>query len=124
LTTAAIKWNGLPAILDVIRFASISLGSWQSLPRPLDVIVALGQEAALSAAKRASRTIPIVMVAVDYDPLALGYIQGRGADRAMPFGDALDLPIDFALVATAAGTLTIAWFAFLVWLVLKACSLL
>jgi putative ABC transport system substrate-binding protein len=42
----------------------------------VDVIVAPGNEAALRAARDATRTIPIVMVALDYDPIALGYIAG------------------------------------------------
>ena len=41
--------------------------------RNVDVIVATGQEAALKAAKQATSAIPIVMVAVDFDPVALGY---------------------------------------------------
>jgi putative ABC transport system substrate-binding protein len=43
---------------------------------PVDVLVASGPEAALRAAKDATTTIPIVMVAIDYDPIALGYIAG------------------------------------------------
>jgi putative tryptophan/tyrosine transport system substrate-binding protein len=42
----------------------------------VDVIVAAGPEATLQAARHATRTIPIVMIAVDYDPIALGYIVG------------------------------------------------
>ena len=42
----------------------------------VDVLVASGPEAALRAAKYATSTIPIVMVAIDYDPIALGYIAG------------------------------------------------
>ena len=43
---------------------------------PVDVIVAAGPEATLRAARQATRTIPIVMVAVNYDPIAQGYIDG------------------------------------------------
>src|SRR6266702_1848756 len=43
---------------------------------PVDVLVASGPEAALRAAKDATSTLPIVMIAVDYDPIALGYIAG------------------------------------------------
>jgi putative tryptophan/tyrosine transport system substrate-binding protein len=39
----------------------------------VSVIVAGGPEASLRAARQATTTIPIVMVAVDYDPVALGY---------------------------------------------------
>ena len=41
-----------------------------------DLIVAAGPEAALKAASAATRSIPIVFMAVDYDPVALGYVAG------------------------------------------------
>jgi putative tryptophan/tyrosine transport system substrate-binding protein len=41
-----------------------------------DLIVASGPEAALKAASSVTRSIPIVFVAVDYDPVALGYVAG------------------------------------------------
>jgi ABC-type uncharacterized transport system substrate-binding protein len=41
---------------------------------PVDVIVAIGPEAVLRAAHQATRTIPIVMMAINYDPIAKGYI--------------------------------------------------
>jgi len=41
---------------------------------PVDVIVANGPEAVLRAASQATHTIPIVMMAVNYNPLARGYI--------------------------------------------------
>jgi putative ABC transport system substrate-binding protein len=40
------------------------------------LLIAPGPEATLKAAKQASATIPIVMVAIDYDPIARGYITG------------------------------------------------
>ena len=43
---------------------------------PVDVLVAVGPEATLRATTDATSTIPIVMVAINYDPLALGYIAG------------------------------------------------
>jgi putative tryptophan/tyrosine transport system substrate-binding protein len=42
----------------------------------VDVIVASGPEATLRAARGATDTIPIVMRALDYDPIALGYVAG------------------------------------------------
>jgi putative tryptophan/tyrosine transport system substrate-binding protein len=42
----------------------------------VDVIVATGPEATLRAARDATDTIPIVMRARDYDPMALGYVAG------------------------------------------------
>jgi putative ABC transport system substrate-binding protein len=40
-----------------------------------DVIVAFGPNETLEGARAATRTIPIIMVAIDYDPLALGYVK-------------------------------------------------
>jgi len=40
----------------------------------VDVIIAFGTEATVKAARRASSTTPIVVVAIDYDPVALGYV--------------------------------------------------
>ncbi len=46
------------------------------VPRHVDVLVASGPEAPLRAARDATRTTPMVMVAIDYDPVARGYIVG------------------------------------------------
>jgi len=40
----------------------------------VDVILAAGPEATIRAARQATSTIPIVMIAIDYDPVARGYI--------------------------------------------------
>jgi putative ABC transport system substrate-binding protein len=42
--------------------------------RNVDVIIASGPEVVLKAAVAATSDLPILMVAVDYDPLALGYV--------------------------------------------------
>jgi putative ABC transport system substrate-binding protein len=44
--------------------------------RHVDVLVVAGPEVVLRAGRQATSTIPIVMVAVEYDPMALGYIAG------------------------------------------------
>ena len=41
-----------------------------------DVIVAGGSEPVIRALQQAAGTIPIVMMAVDYDPIARGYVAG------------------------------------------------
>jgi putative ABC transport system substrate-binding protein len=40
----------------------------------LDILIAAGSEIALKSALSATRTLPIVMIAIDYDPLARGYV--------------------------------------------------
>jgi putative ABC transport system substrate-binding protein len=55
--------------------------------RKVDIILAYGAEAALKAALAATHTIPIVMVAIDYDPLRLGYV----TNLARPTGNVTGL---------------------------------
>jgi putative ABC transport system substrate-binding protein len=42
----------------------------------VDVILPVGPEASLRAAREATTAIPIVVVAIDYDPIARGYVGG------------------------------------------------
>jgi putative ABC transport system substrate-binding protein len=49
----------------------------------VDVIIAGGTEASVRAARQATTTIPIVIIAIDYDPVAQGY----GASLARPGGN-------------------------------------
>jgi putative ABC transport system substrate-binding protein len=49
----------------------------------VEVLVAPGSEATLQAARAASSTLPIVMVAIDYDPIERGYV----ASLARPGGN-------------------------------------
>ena len=51
--------------------------------RNVDVILASGPEVTLQAARNATATVPIVIAAVDYDPMARGYI----ASLAKPGGN-------------------------------------
>jgi putative tryptophan/tyrosine transport system substrate-binding protein len=44
--------------------------------RKVDVVFAGGSEIALKSSLAASGTLPIVIAAVDYDPVALGYVSG------------------------------------------------
>jgi putative ABC transport system substrate-binding protein len=57
------------------------------LRRGVDIIIAPGVELALKSAIAATGTLPIVMVAVDYDPLALGYV----SNLARPGGNVTGL---------------------------------
>ena len=47
----------------------------QLADRNVDILLAFGPEVALRAALATAGTRPIVMVAVDYDPLARGYVR-------------------------------------------------
>jgi putative ABC transport system substrate-binding protein len=42
--------------------------------RKVDIILASGPEISLKSALTSAGTLPIVMIAIDYDPLALGYV--------------------------------------------------
>jgi putative ABC transport system substrate-binding protein len=44
------------------------------LRRKIDILIAAGTESALKSATAATQTVPIVMTAIDYDPVALGYV--------------------------------------------------
>jgi putative ABC transport system substrate-binding protein len=59
------------AVPDIDRYES---GYREVAARGLDVIIASGPEIALKSAIASSNTIPIVMVAIDYDPFARGYV--------------------------------------------------
>jgi putative tryptophan/tyrosine transport system substrate-binding protein len=48
----------------------------ESIASGVDVILPVGPEQSLRAAKEATATIPIVAVAIDYDPIARGYVGG------------------------------------------------
>jgi putative ABC transport system substrate-binding protein len=57
--------------LDLERYGE---GLNQLLRREVDVIVAVGNEMSLKAAMTASNTVPIIMIAIEFDPIALGYV--------------------------------------------------
>jgi len=65
----AVEYINLNGRIDGIGEAMQEL-----VRRKVDVIVSLGNEINLKSALAATRTLPIVMVALDFDPLALGYV--------------------------------------------------
>jgi putative ABC transport system substrate-binding protein len=67
--TLAIEYINLEGHLDRYDEAMREL-----IGRRVDLIFALGQEDNLRAAMAATNTIPIVMLAIGYDPLAKGYV--------------------------------------------------
>jgi putative ABC transport system substrate-binding protein len=58
--------GGNPALLPTLTRELVSLG--------VDVLLTAGGEASIRAAKEATSTVPVVMVAVDFDPFARGYV--------------------------------------------------
>jgi putative ABC transport system substrate-binding protein len=58
-------------------------GNRELVSRGVDILVAPGPEIALKSALAASHTLPIVMLAIDYDPTALGYV----TSLAQPIGN-------------------------------------
>ncbi len=91
-----ITSQGYPAFLDELKKSGFSVGQnltieevggrgyddpkrlfaeTADLVRNADVLVAAGPEINLQAAVAASRTIPIIMWAINYDPIARGYVQ-------------------------------------------------
>ena len=69
-----------PDGVDADRSAAMAA---QLAGRGVDVIYAIGPEFVLKSAVAATKTVPIVMLAVDYDPVALGYV----ASLARPGGN-------------------------------------
>ena len=64
--------------------SELSAAAKEMVSLKVDALVALGAEPALKACISASRTIPIVFVANNYDPIALGYVNSL----AKPGGNA------------------------------------
>jgi ABC-type uncharacterized transport system substrate-binding protein len=58
--------GGNPAQIPVLTKELVGLG--------VDVLLTAGGEVSIRAAKEATSTIPVVMVAVDFDPVASGYV--------------------------------------------------
>jgi putative ABC transport system substrate-binding protein len=85
--------RGYPAFLDELKKSGFSDGQnltiqivrldqdsqslfteTAELLTKVDLVVAVGSETALQAVLAASRTIPVVIWAINYDPVALGYV--------------------------------------------------
>ena len=78
--------EGKTSVFDVVPAASeeeYETGYRTLAARIPDIIMATGVEIALKSAMAATRTLPIVMIAIDYDPFARGYV----ASLARPSGN-------------------------------------
>lgn len=64
--------------LEIVSAASpegFEQGYRELAARSIDIVVASGPEIALKSALAVARALPIVMVAIDFDPLARGYVK-------------------------------------------------
>jgi putative ABC transport system substrate-binding protein len=78
--------DGRNLVVEYVQAAN--LDAWEAgyrelATRKVDILVAPGPEVALKAALATANANPIVMIAIDYDPLALGYV----ASFARPGGN-------------------------------------
>src|SRR5262249_23673889 len=69
--------DGKDFIFDFVQVASLE--GWETAfqglgARKVDIMVAAGPEVAVPTCAATSHTIPIVMIAIDYDPFAHGYV--------------------------------------------------
>ena len=76
----ALGWEeGHNLYIDFVQFDSTDADRSAAMAaelvgRGVDVITAFGPEIAVKSAVTATRSVPIVMIANDYDPIAKGYI--------------------------------------------------
>jgi putative ABC transport system substrate-binding protein len=61
-------------LITVSNFDGYEAGYRELVTRNVDIILASGPEISLKSALASSFTKPIVMIAIDYDPLARGYV--------------------------------------------------
>jgi putative ABC transport system substrate-binding protein len=76
--------------LDFVQAASTegyNAGYRELVARDVDILLATGSELSLKSAVALSHMVPIVMVAIDYDPFARGYV----ASLAQPSGSVTGL---------------------------------
>jgi hypothetical protein len=70
--------------LEVVPAASpegYERGYHELAARHIDIVLAAGPEIALKSALATAGALPIVMIAIDYDPLALGYVMSLARHR-------------------------------------------
>jgi ABC-type uncharacterized transport system substrate-binding protein len=60
--------------IQATNLEEFARGIRELVARKVGILVASGSEVALKAALAATRTLPIVFTAIDYDPLARGYV--------------------------------------------------
>ena len=79
--------NFIWEFVQIKSFADYRSGFAEVARRNVDIFMALGNEPALRAAREAAGALPIVIAAIDYDPIAKGY----AASLARPGGNVTGL---------------------------------
>jgi putative tryptophan/tyrosine transport system substrate-binding protein len=64
----AVEFLNVPSPAEYLE------GDKELVQRHVDIIIAVGPDVALKSAMAATSKLPIVMVAIDFDPFALGYV--------------------------------------------------
>ena len=74
--------EGENLIIDYVQAAgtdkALDAGYREVAARKPDILMAIGPEAALKAALASTQTTPIVMFAIEFDPIAQGYVSSLG----------------------------------------------
>jgi putative tryptophan/tyrosine transport system substrate-binding protein len=60
--------------IQAASFEDYARANWELVTRKVGILVASGTEVALKSALAATNNLPIVMTAIEYDPIALGYV--------------------------------------------------
>jgi putative tryptophan/tyrosine transport system substrate-binding protein len=69
--------NGTNFALEFVQIDSIGdyeRGYRELVARKVDIMLATGPEQSLKSARAATQTLPMVMLAIEYDPIARGYV--------------------------------------------------
>ena len=71
--------KGANFALEFVQIAGIGdyeRGYRDLVARKVDIMLATGPEVSLKSARAATQTLPLVMLAIEYDPIARGYVGG------------------------------------------------
>jgi hypothetical protein len=68
----SVRISGAPSSWPAASLEGFERGFHELAARHIDIVLAAGPEIALKSALATAGALPIVMIAIDYDPLALG----------------------------------------------------
>jgi putative ABC transport system substrate-binding protein len=60
--------------VQVVSIGDYERGYRELATRKIDIMLGTGPEIALKSARAATQTLPIIMLAIEYDPIARGYV--------------------------------------------------